>query len=774
MELNMNDSLEGKTIHIIGIGGTGMSPIALVLKEMGVDVRGSDRAESVYTKRLSESGIPVTIGQKAEAVKGADIVVYSSAVHSDNPELSAAVEAGIPIKKRFEFLDYMLSDRKVIAISGTHGKTTTTSMTAWTLNELGLAPGFIIGSISRDLGTNARAGTGEQFVIEADEYDRMFLGLHPFIGVITRMEYDHPDCYPTVTEYVQAFRDFLSNIRPGGIALLNADDPNQTDLWNDAPQARKISFGLKQAADYQAAALRKNDHGGHDFIFTDSADPTVRIPVSLSVPGEYNVANALVTMSICALEGANLEKAADALGRFSGIARRFEQIADWNDIRVIDDYAHHPTEIAATLKAAREVFDDRRIWAVWQPHTFSRTKQLLDNFCGAFHDADRLVVTNIYAARETETDFGMKDLKQAMCHPNVFFPGTVAQTASFLANPVSGLKSGDVVVTLSAGDANQAGTKALEIMKKRQEFRESAVFQSCRDSFLKEEPLSKYAFTGCGGLARYFIIVHDRETLINAIRTADGMGIPCRVFGGMSNVLISDAGYDGLVILNRVDDFEIGDETEDSVLLHVDVGIPMAKLVQKLESLSLSGMEWAAGLPGTLGGAIYGNAGAFGKTISETLDAVSILNDVFSMETLPCDELRFAYRSSGLKTHTMNGTILSAALRMRKMDSSLIKTEIERNRAFRKEKQPVGERSLGSVFKNPANDSAGALIERAGLKGKTIGGVTVSQKHANFFVVEEGGNSTDYMTLINYVRQTVKERFGVMLDLEIELVGFSE
>ena len=447
--------LNNVKIHIIGIGGTGMAPIAVVLHEMGAAVSGSDRAESVYTQDLRSRGIAVTVPQKEENIQDPDFVFYSSAIHDDNPELSEARRRGIPTLKRREFLGYMLEDRKTLAIAGSHGKSTTTSMMALVLSELGLDPGFIVGSNLKDIGKIASAGNSSWFVIEADEYDNMFLGLSPFGAALTKVEYDHPDCFPTMENYLAAFENFLKNTRPDGYVLLNADDPNQSRLR--LPENRRVfRYGLDEPADFSAKDLRLCANGCYSFIFRNGDREQ---PVTLNIPGKHNVSNALLVLSTCAVNGFDTTKAAEALNHFHGIGRRFELTEDWNDIKIIDDYAHHPTEIRATLRAAREYFPDRTIWAIWQPHTFSRTKALLADFSTSFDDADELILTDIYAAREQYTGFGIDDVMKAIKHPSVRHLGTNEEIAAFLAKE---LKSGDVVITLSAGDANKAAPLALE------------------------------------------------------------------------------------------------------------------------------------------------------------------------------------------------------------------------------------------------------------------------------------------------------------------------
>lgn len=450
----MNELLKNKRIHVIGIGGTGMSPIATVLHEMGVSVKGSDRAESEYTKRLEEKGVKVFVPQKAENIGDADLVIYSSAVKADNPELAEAVRRGIPTEKRRDFLRTLLDGRDVAAIAGTHGKTTTTSMLAWTLTDLGEEPGFIIGSVSKDLGTNAAAGSGKDFVIEADEYDRMFLGIDPRIAILTKVEYDHPDCFPTREIYFQAFRDFLGNVREDGVILLNGDDENQKQFAEAFPDRSK-TYGFGEHCDYRAENAGVGANGCWEFTFRGT-------PVQLNIPGKHEVSNALAVLSVCALKGSDIAKAAGSLKRFSGIGRRFEKVAEWNGITLIDDYGHHPTEIRATLSAAKERFKGRRIWAIWQPHTFSRTKELLSDFAVAFGDADELIVTDIFAAREKQTDFGIKDVMAAIQHSHSHCTMNNEETAALLA---AELRPGDVVVTLSAGDANLAAPAALEKLR---------------------------------------------------------------------------------------------------------------------------------------------------------------------------------------------------------------------------------------------------------------------------------------------------------------------
>ena len=443
-------------IHIIGIGGTGMSPIAVVLHESGAVVTGSDRSESEYTEDLRSRGIQVSVPQKAENIQDPDIVFYSSAIHDDNPELAEARKRGIPTLKRREFLSMMLSGRKTVAVAGSHGKSTTTAMMIWVFRQLGLEPGFVVGSKMKDLKRNAAFGGSEWFIIEADEYDNMFLGLDPYAAVLTKVEYDHPDCFPTEPLYLKAFEQFLGKTQPDGMILLNGDDPKQglIPLSGKQPVRR---YGRSEGCDYCVKDPAVGRNGCYTFDFC-TGNETVK--VTLQIPGLHNVYNAAAVLGVCAFYGLDVRKAAEALAGFHGIERRFEIVADRNGITLIDDYAHHPTEIKATLKAAREYFPQRKIWAVWQPHTYSRTQSLLNEFSGSFGDADEVIITDIFAARESYSGFGIDDVMRSVRHPALHHLGSNADIASFLAE---NLKEGDVVVTLSAGDANRAAPMALEM-----------------------------------------------------------------------------------------------------------------------------------------------------------------------------------------------------------------------------------------------------------------------------------------------------------------------
>jgi UDP-N-acetylmuramate--alanine ligase len=461
-------------VHFIGIGGSGLSAIARLLKESGYEVTGSDRALSSFAADLQGMGVQIFIGHHPRNIAGADWIIRSSAIDEENPEVKAAKSAGIPVYKRADFLGQLMSEKTGIAVAGTHGKTTTTAMTAWVLSRLGHDPSFIIGGVVNNLGVNAHAGKGRTFVIEADEYDNMFLGLKPQIAVVTSLEHDHPDFFPTLEAMFRSFEKFVNLLPDDGTLIICAEDPGAAALLSHARRDGRdfVSYGVQNEMTIntplwvQARNLKSNDRGGFDFTVTTNMNSktSTSIKVSLQVPGQHNVRNALAVLAIVGVLGLSRRKAAQALSEFTGTGRRFELRGEVNDIRIFDDYAHHPTEIKATLSGARARFPEARLWAVWQPHTYSRTKTLFLDFARAFKDANEVIVTEVYAAREPQEAFTSAEIVSAMPHLSAHYVKTLPEVTKHLLEQ---LRPGDVVLVLSAGDADQISTDVLKGLQEK-------------------------------------------------------------------------------------------------------------------------------------------------------------------------------------------------------------------------------------------------------------------------------------------------------------------
>lgn len=443
-----------KHIHFIGIGGTGLSAIAKVLLEEGYKVSGSDLTMSTLSDAVEEAGGIVYLGHQANNILGADIVVRSSAVPDDNVEVRAALKANIPVMKRAEFLDRLLEGKEVIAVAGSHGKTTTTSMITWILSTLDIDPSFIVGAVVTNLKTNARAGKGPDFVIEADEYDYMFLGLNPSLAVVTNVEHDHPDLFPTEEIFREAFRDFVDRLEPEGVLVLCGEDPGAMQLRDNLkPTQQLVVYGFQAPdRDYIARNLENNENGGISFeVSRGNGDQNDLVQISLQIPGKHNVLNALAAFAVAEKMGLNSVEIARALSEFEGSERRFDIRGEYQGILLVDDYAHHPSEIDATLSAARNSYPDRRIWAVWQPHTYSRTQTLFSGFKEAFSKADQVIVLDVYAAREEKpADFSISELVDEIKHSSVNFIPENKKVYEFLLKE---LRSGDLLLIFTAGDA---------------------------------------------------------------------------------------------------------------------------------------------------------------------------------------------------------------------------------------------------------------------------------------------------------------------------------
>lgn len=430
-------------VHMVGIGGVGVSGLARMLVRRGYSVSGSDINDSPIVRDLRAEGIPVAIGHAAENVGDADLVVITAALKPDNPELVEAERHGIHVVKRAAVLGLLANPAVCLAVAGSHGKSTTSGMAALALDRAGVQPSFAVGATVRELGTNARLSGGQHIVVEADEYDYSFLWLRPRVAIITNIEHDHPDIFADLDQILDAFARFADGIAPNGTLVLSAEDEGCRALLKridrDAFAPRIVTFG-ESVGDWRL-------NTGADVSTAVSPSGQV-FELRLSVPGRHNLLNALAVLA--SAEGLGLEPDAllAGLAEFGGVSRRFEVCRD-DEIAVVSDYAHHPTEIAATIAAARERFPDRRIVAVFQPHTYSRTRALLDEFAHALDAADQVVLADIYRAREVDSlGVSSGDIAARMTAA-VQVASDPAESAQVVREM---LRSGDVVLVMGAGD----------------------------------------------------------------------------------------------------------------------------------------------------------------------------------------------------------------------------------------------------------------------------------------------------------------------------------
>ena len=452
-------------VHLVGIGGAHMSAIAQILHAWGHTVTGSDQRASAMTEKIASLGVRVSIGHAAGNVGDAQLVVFTSAAQGDNPEIAEAQRRGVPTIKRAEMVARLMDGRYSIAVAGTHGKTTTSGLIAHMLVEAKLDPTYLIGGEVRSLGGNAAPGEGKYIVVEADEYDRAFLSYTPDVAIVTNIEPDHLDIYGTAEEMTAAFAQFMASAPIDGHVIACADSPRvRQTVAAGGIEARDVqSYGVDGPADWRASSVTQHE-SGQSFDVGRDGRPFGSFTITL--PGRHNVSNALAGIVAGSTIGIDTAVMQAALASYRGAQRRFEYVGEAAGVTVMDDYAHHPTEVrVGTIVAARERFPGRRIVLLFQPHTFTRTAYLLDEWKTCFEGADALYITHTYAARES-ADAGLSgaDLAAAISSPSAIYVDAFEDAADRI---VADLRAGDVFFTVGAGDVDSVGPMVLERLRRR-------------------------------------------------------------------------------------------------------------------------------------------------------------------------------------------------------------------------------------------------------------------------------------------------------------------
>ena len=453
--------IEGVRVHLIGIGGSGMSGAAALLRDLGAVVSGSDLAAFEGLGALVRSGVRVSIGhQETKLDPEVEAVVVSAAVPESNPELTAARRHGLPVVKYAQLLGMLTSPRKGVAIAGTHGKSTTTGMCVHLFREAGLSPSFLIGARSRQFGGSSGVGCGPHFVVESCEFDRSFLHLRPHSAAILNIEPDHLDCYRDLDDIVEAFARFAEQVDREGVILCNGED-RRAKQAAEAARAATETFGFCEPADWQACNL-SSDRGR--FSFEVCYRGMRVLSTGLSIPGRHNVANALAAVALAYHAGADPGSISRAIRTFEGIDRRLTWRGEGRGVTIVDDYAHHPTEIRVTIEAARSRYQPKRAWIVFQPHQDSRTRHFMDQFAASFGEADEIIVPDVYRARDTGDPLGQagsEELVSRICRGGgrAKYLATLQAVADHLTSHVA---EGDLVMTMGAGDVWKVADELVE------------------------------------------------------------------------------------------------------------------------------------------------------------------------------------------------------------------------------------------------------------------------------------------------------------------------
>lgn len=742
-----------RRIHLIGVAGSGMSGIAALLLTLGHQVSGSDKVDTVEVKRLQSLGLDFHTPQRAEDVVAAQLVVYSSAIREGNPAYDAAKRLGKPMVRRAEALAALMAGKKGILVCGMHGKTTASSMAAHVLRAAGVHPSHYVGAEIPILGTNARwdAG-GEFFVAEGDESDGSIVCYHPEHTIVLNIEPEHLDHYADLAAIDAAFTKLLG--QTSGKIFYCADDEGATRVCAGRPLA--VSYG--KSGRYSCADFHSADFASS---FSFRRDGVELAKVALNVPGEHNALNATAVLALAAEMGLDLPKCVAALDSFRGARRRFEVVHVSPDFLLVDDYGHHPTEIAAVIRAARDT-GRRRVLLLFQPHRYTRTAALKDDFGRALAKADAVVVTDIYPASELPipgvTGQLIADAALAAGCPHAVYAASRIQ-AGIEAGRL--LRPGDLLVTLGAGSIHEQGAALAQDLRALERL-QSAMGPGIARLY---EPMAKHTTMRVGGPAQFWLEPETEEGFCDLVRAAHEAGLPFMVIGRGSNLIVRDGGLRGVVVRLRrgvFGEFEVRDGK-----IRAGVGVRLKALSGAAVTAGLSGFEWMEGIPGDVGGCLRMNAGAMGVEAFDTVERLRYAdNEGNTLEKSPRD-LEIHYRSVPL---LRSNYALSALFRGTRSTPEEVARKTRDYAAKRKASQPAGA-SAGCIFRNPEGGRAGQLIDSAGLKNLSVGAARVSDIHANFILNDGGATASEVLALLERVRADVLKQHGVRLETEVQIIG---
>jgi len=751
----LSDFLHGppRRVHLIGVAGSGMSGIAALLIALGHRVSGSDKVDTAEVKRLQSLGLDFRTPHGAGDAEGAELVIYSSAVHAGNPAFDAAGRAGKPLVRRAEALAALMAGKKGILVCGMHGKTTVSSMTAHVLRAAGVHPSHYVGAEIPILGTNARwdAG-GELFVAEGDESDGTIVLYHPEHTILLNVEPEHLDHYRDLAAIDLAFGQLLR--QTAGRVVYCADDEGARRLCAALPNA--VSYG--KDGQYGLRDFKAADFGS---TFSLVREGRTLARVVLNVPGEHNALNACAVLALAAELGLDLEACVKALESFRGARRRFESVFSSPDYLLVDDYGHHPTEIAAVLRAARDI-GRRRVLLLFQPHRYSRTQALQEEFGRALALADAAVVTDVYPASEERIPGVSGQMLVDAAHrfgaKDVHYEADRARAGLRAAQM---LRPGDLLVTLGAGNIHEQGAALAADLRVLETLR-AAMGPGVARLY---EPMAKHTTMRVGGPAQFWLEPETEEGFCELLRVAHGEGLPFLVVGRGSNLIVRDGGLRGVVVRLRRGVFGEFRVEEDAI--RAGVGVRLKALSGAAVTAGLAGFEWMEGIPGDVGGCLRMNAGAMGVEAFDQVISMRYADSEGNILEKTPRELEIHYRNIPL---LRSNYALSAVFRGKRSVPAEVERRTKDYSAKRKASQPAGA-SAGCIFRNPEGGKAGQLVDSAGLKNSRVGAACVSERHANFIVNEGGASASEVLALVEQVRDAVLERHGVRLENEVQVIG---
>jgi UDP-N-acetylmuramate--L-alanine ligase/UDP-N-acetylenolpyruvoylglucosamine reductase len=756
------------SVHFVGIGGMGMGPLAIYLAQLGFSVSGEDDAMTEGMRRqLEKENVQLTAA--GALPEKCELVVCSSAISAVHPAQVAAQKRGVATVRRGELLAEVTRHKKLVAVCGSHGKTTTSAMIITALRRGNFPAGYVLGGLFADESVApARVGSNEWVVAEIDESDGTIERFSPEITVAVNLDWDHPDHYRQLADLEETFVALFKRTRRA-VLVSDACALSARAISKLSGSGAVFTFGRN--GDYKTA-IASEDEG----VMTLVAGG--RFPISQAVvraQGEFNGSNATAALAASHLMGVAL--AEDLLAQYPGVRRRQAVLHATADLTVVEDYAHHPAEIRALLGSLRQRAKSRLL-VVFQPHRFSRTAQFKTEFAASLAQADRLYLLDVYSAGEsmvsggTTADLYSELRRIAPALPVAYYPGR----GSFMLDGLkTDIKSGDLVAFVGAGDIDQHARDWLELVSRqlqemkrwdaRADLLRNRVSQATK--IRREESLAEKTTMRVGGSARIYAEPATTEDLSALLKEAKARAIEIFILGRGSNLIIPDEGVEGLVISLSHPAWQTF-EPMGNGRVWVGAGLRLKNLCGLATKAGMSGFEFLEGIPGSVGGALRMNAGAMGGWIFDVVEEVQLMTRDGDVRIVKKADLHVGYRHC----NELEGAIALGALLIQASPalSDAIAKQIETYREKRQKTQPR-EPSAGCVFKNPDGDSAGRLIDQAGLKGEKVGGAEVSAVHANFIVNRGNATSSDIIELVRRIRARVEQAKGVKLEPEVLLYG---
>jgi UDP-N-acetylmuramate--alanine ligase len=745
-------------VHLIGVAGSGMSGLGSLLLGLGHRVSGSDRVTSKETERLEKVGLVFSSPHTAEAVSDADVVVYSSAIKPGNAAYDEAVARGIPLLRRAEALSAIMQGKKGVVVAGTHGKTTTSALAAHVLKVGAKSPSHYVGAEIPILGTNANWDEqGEYFVAEGDESDGSLVNFHPEHAILLNVEAEHLDFYDGIDAICAVFGQFCD--QTAGKVIYCGEDMNARRVCMGRDNA--ISYGWSDECDFFATNLSPRG-AGTEFTVTSGGKELGR--VRLGIPGRHNVLNALAVIAFAMEAGVSFDLIDEALTSFRGARRRFEMKRLSERVTIVDDYGHHPTEIAATIQTARSQHAGRLI-CLFQPHRYSRTQLLRNEFGACFAGVDELWVTDVYAASELPIP-GVSGqtivdavLEQGEVEKVVFHP--VLSTLPLAVGPK--LEPGDWLITLGAGNIHEAGSRLARDLATLDQL--TGVLAEPAAVIRLYEPMRRHTTMKVGGPAQFWVEPVTVEGLARLVRYCTDSGTPLRVIGRGSNLLVRDGGIPGVVV-NPVKG-EFGVISVEGSTITAGAGVKLKALAAAAQSAGLGDFEWMEGIPGNVGGSLRMNAGAMGWEAFDQVVSVTMVDAEGNIFTKGVEEIRYHYRNVPELAHHI---AVSAVFKGTPAPDDVIASRMAASKEKRRTSQPVAA-SAGCIFKNPGLIGAGQLLDEMGLKDTGVGAARVSKVHGNFIVNDGSATAANVLELIARIKETALREREIELETEVQIIG---